>query len=277
MLAYQEPETILELSKEVQQAGWEVQVYGRDQPTLAVLLRSPGAAILAFRGTRVSGFERLDTIFTQPWMNYADLKTDAQFVPMAFAKAGNVHGGILGSYERFWRAHGETMKRSIGERALLLTGHSLGAALATVAGATGHLESAKAVYSFGSPRVGDRGFRAVLESMNLAVHRFVHGHDLVTTLAPEGWLGFTHVSDILHLKNDGSGIDDDEPDLAKVLLNALRKVDASLHGTILNFQESRLMSPLKMLVPKGALADHAPLFYVERIRELAKRVSAGQE
>jgi hypothetical protein len=271
MLAYQEPQRIAELASAVITEGWEVQLFGHDQPTLAVLLKSRDAAILAFRGTRVNGFERLDTVFTRPWLDYADVKADAQFVPAAFAPEGSVHGGILESLERFWKRHGTEVTQATGDVPLFLTGHSLGAAVATLVAAGKRFESATAVYTFGSPRVGDSKFRDLIAGRGLAVHRFVHGSDLVTTLAPEGLFGFTHASDILHIKPDGSGIDTEEPDLAGVLMNALKQADVSIRSAILNFTENRLLNPHRLLVPKGALADHAPVFYVDRIRELARK------
>jgi hypothetical protein len=69
---------------------------------------------------------------------------------------------------------------------------------------------------------------------------------------------------------DGSGLDQEESDLAGVLLSALQRTEESLRGTILNFAENRLMKPARMLVPRGALADHAPVYYVEKVRELAR-------
>jgi hypothetical protein len=269
MLAYQEVPRIQDLAAPAMAAGWKIEVFGADEPTFAVLLKSDDSAILAFRGTRVSGFERLDHLFSRPWLNYHDLKTDASFAPVPFSPEGAVHGGILQGFDRFWTRHGGRVQRAVDHVPLLLTGHSLGAALATVAGAARRFGSTVAIYSFGSPRVGDGKFRELLKRTGVKAHRFVHGGDLVTTLAPEGWMGFTHVSDVLHLKADGSGMDGEEPDLGGVLLSAMQRTEESLRSAILNLAEHRLMEPQKMLVPRGALADHAPVFYVERIREMA--------
>jgi predicted lipase len=67
------------------------------------------------------------------------------------------------------------------------TGHSLGAALATLA-ASRH--APQAVYTFGSPRVGNEVFVASLQ--NLPIHRVVDDKDAAALLPPEA-LGFRHV------------------------------------------------------------------------------------
>jgi hypothetical protein len=159
---------------------------------------------------------------------------------------------------------------AVGDLPLHLTGHSLGAALATLAGASGALPTAVALYSFGSPRVGDACFRDCLTAQNLGMHRFVHGNDVVTTLAPEGWLGFTHVGNALHITRDGSGLDDVETNLAGVLIGGLPPLLESVRNAIQNLRDLRLLTPTRLLVPQDALADHAPKFYVERIRALAR-------
>jgi len=104
------------------------------------------------------------------------------------------------------------------------TGHSLGAALATLAAAR-HAPSA--VYTFGSPRVGNQAFIASLCSV--PIYRIVDDEDVVTTV-PSEVLGFRHV-----------GTD--------LLLVAPR------HEFFLN----------QFFDPPKLLADHAPINYVDRI------------
>jgi hypothetical protein len=275
MLAYQAPEEVGALAGRLVDEGWQVRVFGAGEPTFAVLLRSSTAAILAFRGTRVSGFERLDVVFKRPWVDYEDLKTDASFSLSPHPGEGKVHGGIFASFQRFWERHGQPVSEAVGDLPLHLTGHSLGAALATLASASGRFRTAVAVYSFGSPRVGDGGFRAHLAAQDLAVHRFVHGNDLVTTLAPEGWLGFTHVGGALHITRDGTGIDAKENTLAGVLIDGLPQLLSGVRRAIHNLRDLRLLTPTRLLVPRDALADHAPAFYVERLRALARKSLAS--
>lgn len=275
MLAYQDPANVAALATHALGQGWQLHLFGAEEPTFAVLLISDCAAILAFRGTRVGGFETLDRIFTQPWMNYADLKTDTNFLLAPFHPQGKVHRGILAAFESFWAKHGADVSARVGRLPVFLTGHSLGGALATVTAASLRLPSVRALYSFGSPRVGDTVFRHHLMELGVPVHRFAHGLDLVTTIAPQNLLGYSHVGDILHLASKGRTIDTEEPDLARVLLNAFQLFLPTVRSTILNLRQSWLAKPTRLLVPRSALADHAPIFYVEKIRSLALSESRG--
>jgi triacylglycerol lipase len=81
---------------------------------------------------------------------------------------------------------------------LVVTGHSLGGALATIAALdlqyniTQHSKQPLSVYTFGAPRVGNA---ALVESFSQRVpnsYRFVYGRDLVTHI-PRVWQGYRHV------------------------------------------------------------------------------------
>ncbi|MBE9181413.1 lipase family protein [Oculatella sp. LEGE 06141] len=76
-----------------------------------------------------------------------------------------------------------------------VTGHSLGGALATLCAVDiqyNFSDVAIDIYTFGTPRVGNDGFR---ESFNRRVpnsYRFVYGMDMVAAL-PRPWQGYSHV------------------------------------------------------------------------------------
>jgi predicted lipase len=84
---------------------------------------------------------------------------------------------------------------------LLTTGHSLGGALATIAAVDLKLTGAPppahnlsvAVWTYGSPRVGDSAFSALFDSLVDVCWRHTHWNDVVVHLPPQA-LGFTHVS-----------------------------------------------------------------------------------
>jgi len=87
---------------------------------------------------------------------------------------------------------------------LWITGHSLGAALATIF--TGmYLERDRAVhclYTFGSPRVGNENFRTEFNSRFLKqAYRVVNGHDLVPHVPPEPL--FSHVGQSIIFDAEG--------------------------------------------------------------------------
>jgi predicted lipase len=69
-------------------------------------------------------------------------------------------------------------------------GHSLGAALATLA--ADRLPDVQGLYTFGSPRVGDKGFQA---HFRVKAYRLVNGKDIVPTVPGEG--PFRHVGELI--------------------------------------------------------------------------------
>jgi predicted lipase len=72
---------------------------------------------------------------------------------------------------------------------LFYTGHSLGAALATI---SAYRHAPRAVYTFGSPLVGNHHFAEALK--NVPIFRVVDDIDAVT-FAPPPFLGYLHVGD----------------------------------------------------------------------------------
>jgi len=79
---------------------------------------------------------------------------------------------------------------------VIVTGHSLGGALSTLCAVDIQYcfgeKFAVSIYTFGSPRVGNNGFR---ESFNKRVpnsYRFVYGMDIVAAL-PRSWQGYHHI------------------------------------------------------------------------------------
>lgn len=116
---------------------------------------------------------------------------------------------------------------------IYFTGHSLGAALATLAAARRLPKNPpKAVYTFGSPRVGNSSFVATLSSIANNIHRVVDDEDIVATLPPTE-LGFAHIGGEQKLREPAGSTPDSLGGLFKL--------------------------------PKY-LADHAPINYVDRIQ-----------
>merc|ERR1712232_581079 len=104
----------------------------------------------------------------------------------------------------------------MGTTSVRLTGHSMGAALATNAALDLKLSYgwSTSVVTFGSPRVGDHEFHNAI-SAEVTVWRVTHHDDLVVHVPPE-FTGFYHVAPELHFPEvsglsykqcDGSGED----------------------------------------------------------------------
>jgi hypothetical protein len=147
-------------------AGWSIIV---ERNHRCVLMVYGDCIIVAFRGT----------VFTE----IADWKTNIATTP-ASVPFGTVHSGYLAALELLW----PRLTASLGRmrelnQPLLLTGHSMGAALAVVAAAKfateGELPLA-GLYTFGQPAVGDPAFETELASrLGGKYFRFVNSVDLV--------------------------------------------------------------------------------------------------
>jgi triacylglycerol lipase len=141
--------------------------------------------VLAFRGTQSIGnfLTDADTLFVSE-----------------FPYPGRVHCGFSQAVEDVWPEVRRILGSPSSARPLWVTGHSLGGAMATLASVRLASEGYKvrAVYTYGSPRVGDRLFR---DSYSLANYRFVNDNDLVPHL-PFRWC-YKHVGKIRLVNNEG--------------------------------------------------------------------------
>lgn len=173
----------------------------------------PSFAILVFRGTD----------------SKRDYVTDMEcgILPRNKNEAG-VHKGFRKALDSVWDEIEKELSQLI--HPIFYTGHSLGAALATLAAAR---YAPRAVYTFGSPRVGNEAFAASLR--DIPIHRVVDNKDAAALLPPEA-MGFRHVG-LLRLLMEPQA-EDKKPSFLK-LLEVFKK-------------------------PPRLLADHAPLNYVDR-------------
>lgn len=89
------------------------------------------------------------------------------------------------------------------EKPLWFTGHSLGGAMATICAGRCYLSEIpsmpKSLFTYGSPRVGDRRFVNFIE---LDHSRWVNNNDVVTRVPP-AWLGYRHSGKEWYLNRHG--------------------------------------------------------------------------
>jgi triacylglycerol lipase len=184
--------------------------------TGALLVKSSSPtpfSVLVFRGTE---------------QEVQDFVHDADTWPIpAFGGTVRVHRGFKRALNSVWTPIAAALDRVEGP--LFYAGHSLGGALAMLAAAR---RPPRAVYTFGSPRVGDVKFVERLK--NVPVFRVVHGNDLIASVPPEAF-GFRHAGQEHRIGNR--------------------------RGTAIGIDPRVLWN--RLTTPVDVLADHAPINYVE--------------
>lgn len=142
---------------------------------------SDGTRYLAYRGTQPDRVK--------------DLISDARFWGSTWQGPGRVHNGFLRAEQSLAGAV-DAWLAAEPARPLVVTGHSLGAAMATITAAR---LPGSALVTFGSPRVGNAAFRATLAGR--PVRRYVDCCDAVTTVPPP--LGCGHLGTELYIDRTG--------------------------------------------------------------------------
>lgn len=163
--------------------------------TQAYIAGNNDLLLLAFRGTEGK---------VRDWM--ADLDIDLVGGP-----GGKVHEGFHTALSYVWREIWTYISKERNSRALWVTGHSLGAALATLAVAKLRLEKDEPVnglYTFGQPRTGDREFAKNFDTdFEKQAFRYVNNNDIVPRV-PFRAMGYSHVGTFRYFDESGGQRDD---------------------------------------------------------------------
>jgi pimeloyl-ACP methyl ester carboxylesterase len=192
-----------------------------------------GTRFVAFRGTEAG--------------KLLDLLADARFKLVPFRET-RVHQGFLAAYESVRSAIGDWLGPADGRR-LVITGHSLGAAMATLLAAD---RPEAELVTFGSPRVGDAAFAALFSGRQ--VRRYVDCTDGVTAVPP-GLIGYAHISGEHYI--DHSGHVHAQPPTPEELAEDRRA------GRMIYAKRYAWKIWRNVLVRE--LADHAPINYVSAV------------
>jgi triacylglycerol lipase len=209
------------------------------------LVVAPEFAIIAFRGTQPDEWQDIfdDTRFKmERWTN------------------GYVHRGFREAFQRVAPKVLDAVTQHASNRPLWLTGHSLGAALATLAADA--LPNTTGVYTFGSPLVGDQVFSGHFnQRLTDRSFRYIDDQDIVTHVPPEPFglpVGlYTHVNTSRAINQDGH-IGAAPP----TLLHFVRSVFG--RPIVLFHLVQQLIAGRFPSMP-DALADHAPVLYVTHV------------
>lgn len=212
-------------------AGFNAPATGTE--AFAAIDSERGDAFVVFRGTAPGDIK--------------DLATDLNVRPVGWAGGGNVHAGFASAFASVCAEIETWLEQHAARTTLTLAGHSLGAALATLAKSRwpgGRL------ITFGCPRVGDEKFAATI--VNDSAVRYVGCCDVVCNVPPTGtW--YAHSGSMRYI--DRSGVVHaalDAADIAADRANARREYLAKYAAR-----------PGNVLVRE--FADHAPINYVRAL------------
>jgi triacylglycerol lipase len=234
------------------------------------LAESRDVVIAAFRGTQVPKPGVTTDAVRGLEETVRDFLADVDFRLVETEPGRFVHAGFKGALDSIWSdVEPRLLGHARARRPIWMTGHSLGAALATLA--ADRLRGVQGLYVFGSPAVGDRTFA---DAFPIRTFRIVHHRDIVARVPPFGsrsdkvQADYVHVGVLKYI--DGEGRMRDEADGTESLRGLTRDAIRSLF---------RLPSPGRLAgllgLARGPFDDHAPLYYALRSWNCYVDLSAG--
>jgi Lipase (class 3) len=222
---------LIRLTRDLNTGGFELLRVFNNQGTQAMLIvhKSTQQYVLAFRGTELT---------------WRDFYVDALLFKTDWPTGGKVHSGFAKALAAIW----PEIEASIKEvSSIIFTGHSLGAALATLT-ASKLSNKCNQLVTIGSPSVGNTAFViAVQAALQGKIRRFVDCCDLVTQVPPR-FLGFRHLGSEEYIDKDGN--------------LAVQNVKDKFLGKKIYQQ---LYASLPGNVKTRVLADHSPINYIRAL------------
>jgi hypothetical protein len=191
--------------------------------------------VVAFRGTQPD--------------EWSDILADANIMLVPW-QTGMVHLGFKKAFDVIRPQLDTILARLAQGRTLWFCGHSLGAALATLA--ADDYPGTRGVCTLGSPRVGDSTFAHAFDTKLLGkTFRYVNDHDVVTHVPPP--IGYQHVDLRRFIAPDGA-ISTGEPAISHFFADLIGKP-----RTLLEVIEGLSKGALKSA--PTFLLDHMPKAY----------------
>ena len=162
MLTYVKEHAFIRTQLEQVQAA-EIRIIDAEEAGVRVIIAEVNSClIIVFRGTETDSL--------------INLQTDLDALPVKWEQGGLAHRGFQAALQKVWERIHDSILEFSGED-VYYGGHSMGGALALLAASRS--QKGRAVYTFGTPRVGDSQFA---ESFPLSVYRIVHNNDIVTEI-----------------------------------------------------------------------------------------------
>ncbi len=208
------------------------------------------AVCVAFRGTQ----------------SITDWIRNLQIVPTSHP-GGHVHLGFSTALDQIWTRISDELARQGGaQKFVWITGHSLGGAMATLAGMRLHEADRKVTgfHTFGQPKVAKADFVANFNAaFGQQCWRFVNGGDLVTRIPPNlSHVGVPrHITGSGDLEAEGGGTAVETADLP-----AMSEIEFAALQAELN-REAESVLATEGLIPW--VRDHAMTEYLGHLRRLA--------
>lgn len=228
----------------LRQAGFTQIVFFEHSGTYCFIAANNRFAIIAFRGSEI--WKREEHFDAQRIL--ADLKTNIDIRLSDWAEGEQVHSGFKAALDEIWdELRPEIEKLQARGVKIWITGHSLGAALATLS--ADRLPNVQGLYTFGSPRVGDKGFQA---NFQVDAYRVVNGKDIVARVPGEG--PFRHVGELIWIRPNGSLHDQPDPKGKPDDTDCLE--DAGASGDT----AEKLQIDSGVFIPRS-FRDHNPMLY----------------
>ena len=130
-----------------------------------------------------------------------DILADVKAWRKPAREKGLVHFGFAQAIDKVYDniVHWINEQKLDGERNITCTGHSLGAALATIMASR---LDANELYTFGSPRVGNRAFVKEMNKDGIKHYRFVNNNDIVTKVPFP--IRFVHHGELVYVNHFGN-------------------------------------------------------------------------
>jgi hypothetical protein len=210
---------------------------------LAAVNPATSTALVAFRGTE---------------QDPTDISNDLRTLPRSQQNGGRVHDGFYEAFERIRQQIDRWIAAHPGR--LLCTGHSLGAALATLAAGVWHPGR---LITFGSPRVGDADFVKAFRGGGVEILRYVDCCDSMTQLPPE-IAGFSHCGELRYIDRMGN--------ISHEASQEFISEDRIRARVEYSYEHSWRVGSVAV----RDLADHAPINYVFALQSGDLRAGSGE-
>jgi len=243
-LAYSSPEAVQAEYRRPELAA-DVEPFSGPRGTQCYVAAAADWIVLAFRGTQLDNF----------WQHVLDVRLDLKALPVRDTADDLVHRGFLRGVDEVWAdvRHHIADQQRVRQRPLWITGHSLGAALATIAAnrcSTDPALRAAALYAYASPPVGDSGFA---RRVSIPAFSIANNADVLT------WLPYGPYAPV-----GGLYVIDEQGHVSSRQPSRLDRLASAVHGAsdALVESASQLLSATRLGIHvPGFIADHAPIRY----------------